>query len=613
MPPLLAAAALVFFASTLVGPLGAATTASEPGVEQAVHVCDASNTKNWQIYCNGPILEAVNHLAIFNDSKSYVDMPIRLSPDETMAAWNKTFGATPPQNVNETELRTFLDEYFSPPGSELVNCTPSDWVPHPPKIMQITDPAYREWALKLHGIWRHLCKQIRPEIAQHPDRYSLLDVPHEFIAPGGRFREFYYWDAYWIIKGLIVSEMYNTTQNMIRNLASMVERFGFVPNGGRVYYLQRSQPPMLIPMVYEYYEATNDKDFLREILPSLEKELDFWHKNRSYTMTIKGTNVTVFQYRTNSNVPRPESFKEDVRTAQTISEAKKPTFWKDKASAAESGWDFSTRWFADHKTLYTIHTTRIIPSDLNALICWNYDILEYLYEQIGNMTASEHYREKRVIFRKALNLVFYNKTMGAWFDYNLDTNEQNTEFYPSIVVPLFTGCYHALNQGKSERLFEYMQDVGAFNFSGGIPSSIIKDSEEQWDFPNGWSPLNHMAIEGLRKSENAQMQDQAYRLAKKWVEGNYRVFQKTNHMWEKYDVIGTIPRPGKGGEYDVQDGFGWTNGAILDLLNTYNDRIKLQRTVPVTKACVAAVPNVLVMAACLLISVMGALMLTQKN
>ena len=41
----------------------------------------------------------------------------------------------------------------------------------------------------------------------------------------------------------------------------------------------------------------------------------------------------------------------------------------------------------------------------------------------------------------------------------------------------------------------------------------------------------------------------------------------------QYDVVGSIPQPGKGGEYEVQDGFGLTNGAILDLLVTYADRI----------------------------------------
>jgi alpha,alpha-trehalase len=70
-------------------------------------------------------------------------------------------------------------------------------------------------------------------------------VPNQFIIPGGRFREFYYWDAYWIIKGLIVSGMTDSVRLMIENFLDLVERFGFVPNGGRIYYSKRSQPPFL--------------------------------------------------------------------------------------------------------------------------------------------------------------------------------------------------------------------------------------------------------------------------------------------------------------------------------------------------------------------------------
>lgn len=112
-----------------------------------------------------------------------------------------------------------------------------------------------------------------------------------------------------------------------------------------------------------------------------------------------------------------------------------------------------------------------------------------------------------------------------------------------------------------------------FNYPGGIPASMVPNSGEQWDFPNGWSPLNHMIIEGLRKSTNPEMQEMAFRLAQKWVLGNYRVYRATALMWEKYDVAGTAPAPGAGGEYRVQSGFGWTNGVILDLLSTYSDRL----------------------------------------
>lgn len=93
-----------------------------------------------------------------------------------------------------------------------------------------------------------------------------------------------YWDAYWIIRGLIASEMYESAKKMIQNLAEMVKRwnihsiiwnlvihrFGMVPNGGRVYYLRRSQPPLLAPMLFEYFQHTLDWPFLYQMLPILE-------------------------------------------------------------------------------------------------------------------------------------------------------------------------------------------------------------------------------------------------------------------------------------------------------------------------------------------------------
>lgn len=539
-----------------------------------VHVCDTSNSNNSFIYCNGPILDAVNYHALYNDSKEFVDMPMKQDPLEVYNAWIAKFGNATSASLNRTDVQAFVTQYFSAAGAELVACTPDDWQEKPPKLATILDPQLREWAYKLNGIWKNLCRKIDPSIAQHESRYSLLYVPHHFIVPGGRFREFYYWDAYWIIKGLIACEMYNTTKSMIRNLATMVDQHGFVPNGGRVYYLQRSQPPLLSAMVYELYEATNDKDFIAELLPTLLKELNFWNQKRTAKVTLNGKEYEVYQYKTASNVPRPESYRVDTtNSAKLANGADKQQFYQDLASAAESGWDFSTRWFSDYKSLTNIETTKVLPVDLNGLICWNMDIMEYLYEQVGDTTNSQIFRNRRAEFRDTVQNVFYNKTDGTWYDYNLRSQSHNPRFYTSNAVPLFTNCYNTLNTGKSQKVFDYMEKMKVFTYPGGIPSSMSQESTEQWDFPNGWSPNNHMIIEGLRKSANPEMQDKGFMIASKWVMGNFRVFYETGHMWEKYNVIGSYPQPGSGGEYDVQDGFGWTNGAILDLLLTYSDRL----------------------------------------
>ncbi|KHN87732.1 Trehalase [Toxocara canis] len=630
---------------------------------QIVNVCDETNSKNSFIYCYGRILEAVNVHNIYSDSKTFVDMPMKLSPNETLTLFNARFGNQTVEEINRDELKAFLDEYFTEPGTELEACTPIDWVREPPHLMRIVDPDLRNWALQLNAIWVRLCRKMKGEV--NGDRHSLIYVPNEFIVPGGRFREFYYWDAYWIVKGLVASGMLNTAKAMIRNFQSVIDRFGFIPNGGRVYYLRRSQPPMLTATVYEYYEQTKDVDFLKSILPTLMKEFEFWNDKRSVNVTGQdGQIYKVYQYRTETNVPRPESFREDLKNAMKLPFSARQKFYQDIASAAESGWDFSTRWFSDRKSLITIRTTDIAPIDLNALMCWNMDILGYFFRCVGNVAKSKKFRYMREEFRYAMHYVFYNESEGAWFDYNIPSKSHSIEFYPSIVVPLFTECYQPLNLAKSHGIvrfmnvssydynaaflaqtcnvakskkFRYMREEfryamhyvfynesegawfdynipskshsiefypsivvplftecyqplnlakshgivrfmnnsGAFDYPGGVPSSLTVVSNQQWDFPNGWSPLNHMIIEGLRKSDNAQMQEEAFRLAQKWVDGNYRVFKKTGHMWEKYDVSGTVPEPGAGGEYVVQEGFGWTNGVILNLLTTYYNRLRV--------------------------------------
>ncbi|VDN34669.1 unnamed protein product [Gongylonema pulchrum] len=368
------------------------------------------------IYCSGRLLEAVNVHRIYKDSKTFVDMVMKNDPglkkllffeffqkfheirrinrkylkhhfhcpENTLEAFNKRFGDLPAGIIDRSDLKQFLDDYFLPPSSELINCTPADWVPRPRKLMQITDPVLRHWALDINMLWKTLCKTINPEMKKYESRSSLIYLPHNFMIPGGRFREFYYWDTYWILKGLIVSDMLNTTREMILNLAHIVEKHSFIPNGGRIYYLHRSQPPVLCGMVYEYYESTEDLDFVKKLLPIMTKEFQWWKVHRTVSVTMKNQDRhTVFQYRTDSNVPRPESFREDILSSVGI--VNKTEFWQDIASTAESGWDFSSRWLRDKRTLKTVETTKILPVDLNALMCWNMNILEYFYELVGKL------------------------------------------------------------------------------------------------------------------------------------------------------------------------------------------------------------------------------------
>ena len=281
------------------------------------------------------------------------------------------------------------------------------------------------------------------DVAEHPHRHSLIYVPHPFIVPGGRFREIYYWDSYWVIQGLLVSGMTGTARGMILNfvklihrysisfstsghyiphLREFVHRFGHVPNGNRIYYEKRSQPPMLAMMVDDYRKHPNtpsaDRDsILQDVLPALKIEHQFWMTKRNVTVKVDGQEFAMNVYRGGIRNPRPESYREDVEHAarltgfQSIGSisnsvsiiqfcfalfsdhflygvylyfAGSGDFYSNVAAACESGWDFSTRWLdSPDADFNTMRTESVLPIDLNSFLCAMEDLMGLFYATTG--------------------------------------------------------------------------------------------------------------------------------------------------------------------------------------------------------------------------------------
>lgn len=216
-----------------------------------------------EIYCTGPILHQVQTAKLFDDDKYFVDMKLRAAPDVVLSAFRNLSNESPNASVAPAKLKEFLGVYFEEPGTEFETWTPPDWHDKPKFLSGIADSKLREWAGKIHGLWKSLGRKIRTGVKDHPELYSQIYTPNPVVVPGGRFRELYYWDSYWVINGLLLSEMTDTAFGMIENFLHLVNRYGFVPNGGRIYYERRSQPPFLTLMVESYYQATKDKEFLR--------------------------------------------------------------------------------------------------------------------------------------------------------------------------------------------------------------------------------------------------------------------------------------------------------------------------------------------------------------
>jgi len=528
-----------------------------------------------QIYCDSSpnsLLAVVQMSNLFPDCKTFVDMPLKQNATTTLNEWRALVlehNGTVPKEV----VMNFLNEHFEQPGGELEDHAPEDFNSEQ-DFDFIMDPHYRQFARDLHLRWPNLSRRVAEKVHSNPENYSLIALPKAFIVPGGRFRELYYWDSFFTIRGLLASRMFATTRNMIENMAYLVETYGFIPNGNRIYYLNRSQPPLLTWCVEAYYEATKDLEFVQKIMPSLEKEMDFFMKNRQINQI--GWKSHLYQFRTSVTGPRPESYREDMESAEHIEDIlEKQRLWGNIAAAAESGRDFSCRWFGNEgpqaNKMGSTRTSAIIPVELNSIICANLRIFSTFYELLGEPQKAVTSFAQHQLMKEAIHQVFWSEEQGCWFDFDVQKNKQIEVFFDTNLFPMFCGCAH---EGlDSSRIVSYLTNSGILGYQG-IPTSLIR-SGQQWDFPSGWAPMNWVAIIGLKNIGQTEL---AKTLTAKWIAHNYNIFKDSGKMFEKYNVSTSCVKGGvgAGGEYDVQEGFGWTNGVILDLLKTFANELSFE-------------------------------------
>ena len=482
---------------------------------------------------------------------------------------------TLPSNLTRKQVIKFVSENFHPVGHDLEEWSPPDWVEYPMLIDQIKDANLRNFALKLNGLWKKLGRNISHEARKDPARSSLIVVPNPFIVPGGRFREYYYWDSYWVVRGLLICGMKDTVKGMIDNFIHLVKTYGFVPNGGRIYYTNRSQPPFLIPIVELYLKHTGDTDYVKSVLNDLEKEYQFWRQHRTVEIEISpGRKYSLSIYAADMDTPRPESYYEDVDTAQTVPDAEKPTLYQDIASAAESGWDFSTRWYngtgPGKGSMSSMRTRQIVPTDLNSVLFYCEKLLEKFSRLTGSKQKADEYKNYAEARRVAIEAVLWDERRKIWLDYDRQLKGKQEDFYAASVVPLWAGV-HQGDETREKNVLSTLKRMQVLNFPGGFPTSLFA-SGQQWDFPNAWPPLQHMLIAGLAQSTSKEVRQEAFNFAQKWITTTYKAWATTGHMFEKYNVS-VHGAPGGGGEYTIQVGFGWTNGVVLDLLQRYPDQL----------------------------------------
>ncbi len=482
----------------------------------------------------GEILLAVQQTNVYGDGKTFVD----LVPSRRLKSIREEYALL--KEDPDFDLRDFVTRHFYDATEGVSQRTYESSPDHTP-LEHIDE------------LWKFLERRNRST------KGSLLALPYKYIVPGGRFNEQFYWDTYFIMLGLASSGTWKPIEEMMKNYAHMIRTFGYIPTANRTYLLSRSQPPFFSHMV-RLLASKKGNNVLREYLPYLTAEYWFWMRGRSklnampygsHKRVVKVAHGALLnRYYDNKSTPRPESLREDVETAEYSGRKDTSRLYLHLRAAAESGWDFSSRWFLDPLDIRTIHTADIIPVDLNCLLYHLELTIADAYKASFNVVQAQKFKKRAQARAEAIQEYFWNEDEGFYKDYNFHHGKQTAVSSLAGVFPLYV---HIATQKQADRVADVLRRD--FLKAGGLVTTLV-DNGQQWDSPNGWAPLQWVAIQGLKNYGHNDLADE---ITKRWTDLNEKVYANTRKFVEKYNVE-SDDGLGGGGEYVLQDGFGWTNG-----------------------------------------------------
>ncbi len=579
-----------------------------------------TESNGWQLFTRGPLFEAVQALQLFRDSKTFPDMipngfdlsdrakveqvlkefidvarnSFLIPVNRFQNALNKLDDSQEPLTVERLKQVRGLGQGVIDFRSYLSDLIYKYFRTRPETAVELRLPRDANCSMETYidGVWNTLKRDSR-NLPQEMFNGTLIKLDYPYVVAGGRFDEVYYWDGYFTGIGLVLSGGLDLFECMVKNYATFIQRHGFIPNGTRCYYLTRSQPPFFYCMVNMLCEMKG-QDFAKKVTLDIddvktsyakmvEKEYQFWMGYSKYgndrTVSL-GEGAVLNRYWDHywddelrpPVQPRPESYHEDIgHYADTQEGTDAATFFRHIRAAAESGWDFSSRWFRPdpvgwdggiRRGIETIRTTNILPVDLNALL---YGMEKKLFEWTGD----PKYKKAADDRKHAILKYFWNEELGWFFDYSIEEGQTGQTDVWSLAgaFPLFAEMFEKEDQQIVERMKRTIRD--RFVRPGGVVTSLF-ETGQQWDYPNGWAPLQWIVVRGLLNYDGRAL---ALEIAKRFIQCVGKTYSKDGRIMEKYNVCDPEVLAG-GGEYLVQPGFSWSKGVVKALISEFRPELE---------------------------------------
>lgn len=390
----------------------------------------------------------------------------------------------------------------------------------------------------IHKFWNELIKKSPPYT-----KNELFYLPNPYVVPGGVFQQLFYWDSYFIIIGLKFSKPKTLIKGIVENFLYEMKTFGIIPNSSEIAHLSRSQPPFLTSMIGEVWDG--DKEWLRNAYEVAKIEYnEVWMNPKTHYNETIGLN-RYFDNLDSMLRVRGEAY-------LNFNKINIPSEFLQERIEAESGWDYTSRFHQE--------CGHFIPVDLNSLL-YKYEVDFIKFAQILELQDEANNWQQRALKRKMLmDKYLWNKIYGVYFDFNYVYNKQNFNYSLATFYPLWSGV------ASSYQADRVVKSIPFFLHDGGMVTSLT-ESGHQWDYPNGWAPLQWIVINGL---QNYGFTKESIEIAKRWVHLCTEMFMRYGKLYEKYNVvdfnIDTV------GRYHLQEGFGWTNGVyekiVFDILGS---------------------------------------------
>jgi alpha,alpha-trehalase len=420
------------------------------------------------------------------------------------------------------------------------------------------------------------------EIRRLPEDFSqireqgLLYLPNPYVVPGGRFNEMYGWDSYFIQLGLLKDGKIELAKNMTDNFLYEIRQYGQILNANRTYYLTRSQPPFLTEMLLGVYRQTTDRAWLAGSLDAAGQYYRYWTRGPHLT-----PQTGLSRYFDLGDGPSPEVLASEVNAAghthydlarnylrthrveaydvARFYDRKRdlltPDFYKADRSMRESGFDPSARFGPFNADIVAYN-----PVCLNSLLYVMEKEMAEILEILGKDAEAAPWRARAGERAERVNRLMWDAHDGLYYDYNFEKQQRRPYPFLTTFYPLWAGI------ASPEQAARVRKALGKFEQPGGLRTSTNR-SGDQWDAPFGWAPLQLIAVEGLRRYG---YNDDANRIAEKFLSMVHDEFLRTGNILEKYDVerrAADIQGEVRYGYSSNEVGFGWTNGVYKVLVD----------------------------------------------